>query len=418
MTLPRSPARPATAGREHVLLLDRAGYRRFHHTDGRPFLDPEHYDVSLLTTVERAGEAREGEVSAVLATDTADEQLMAGIVAGLSAAKPLDRVLAISERLLLPAARLRKRLGVAGASEESMLPLRDKLVMKRHLGERGVTVPEHMPITRAADAATLLRRHGAVVVKPTLGMGTAGVYVARSPADLAAVDQAGFSWNGPYQAEEFIEGTLYHIDSIVAGGRPTVAVASQYLDPNDSYLRAPLLRSAAVEPGADLDTLLAFNEKVLAAFDWFTGATHLEAFLRPDGSPVLCEIAGRPGGGGIIPSFRHLYGVDLYEVSLAGQLAGIPPPALSGPVPADRRFTGFVQLYAPAGLLAEFEPAPAADWVLDTKLRKKPGARLRAPIMSGDAVAIVTVCGPDRATVINRLDEVARATGIIVKPEE
>ncbi len=398
-----------SARRPHVVLFDRMGYNRFSQPGGTPFVRDA--DVSLITTVDKLAEFVRSPLGpslrAVFGVDVEHEALVGDLVAGLHRAHPVDRIVSVSERLLLPAARLRDRLGIAGTSEADTLVVRDKVVMKERLRAAGVAVPDFVRIERPADAAELLARHGAIVLKPTLAMGSLGVRAIRSARELAACPPLESLAAGPWEAEAFVEGTLHHVDSVVAGGRVLAATVSAYLDPTTNYRDYLPCRSATLDPGPLTDRILAFNAAVVAALGDFSGVTHHELFLRPGGEPVLCEIAGRPGGTGVAPTFRHAFGLDLYQAAVEAQLGR----QLTAPARVSADAAGDTMIYAPPGRIAGFSsPLLGEDWVLDVVIRKRPGDLLREPTMFGDAVAIVTVCGPDARTVRERLDAVIAST--------
>lgn len=413
------------APREHVVLLDRVGHARYYDADGRPFLNPERYELTLITPLAKLGSVLPHEAQLVIGSDL-DPASMLGMLREVSRNRPVDHILAISERLLLPAAHLRADLGVGGPQPALMTTLRDKLAMKQRVAAAGVRVPEFTAITRAADATPLLRRHDAVIVKPTSGMGSQGVHVARTPGDLAALDRLPSMLQGPYEAEEFVAGDLVHVDSMVVAGRATAVTMCRYLDPTTAFGDNRPFRSVEVPAGATRRELSEFNDRVLAAYPEFSGASHLEVFRRPDGEIVFCEIAGRPGGAGVIPTFRHHYGVDLYEAALIGQLdpgsmpAPLVDPATGAPVvgpPPEAAVTGWVGLYGGPGELLDVS-TPDAGWIVEAKQRKRLGDRIGAPTMSGDAVVFVTVAGPDADTVTARLDEVVARSVIRVRGAE
>jgi hypothetical protein len=114
-------------------------------------------------------------------------------------------------------------------------------------------------------ARKLLRAHGAVVVKPRTGAGSEHVSVIRSEHDpqklvLRASDPAAL------EVEEFIDGPLFHVDSVVEHGRVVAATAGRYMDPTTSYQQSRPLRGVAVPRGRVLEELLAFNERVVACY--------------------------------------------------------------------------------------------------------------------------------------------------------
>lgn len=402
--------------REHVLLLDRSGYSKYRHEDGSPFLDPDEFDVTLVTLPEKAGDSRPGELARVVPANIFDTGEIVRAATEVAATHPVDAVVAVGERLIEAAARVRGVLGVPGYSAEQARVFRDKVAMKRHFAAHGIRTPDFMEITRPADALPLLERHGAVVVKPVAEMGSAGVHRITSLAELMDLDAAGLGGFSGYEAEEFIDGTMFHIDSAVEAGRAVAVSASRYLDLTDSYAGGQPLRSVEVDPGPVQETLLDFNASVLAAVPWFSGATHLEVFIGASGVATMCEIAARPGGGGIIPAFRHRFGVDLTVAAMFGQLGG-PPPVPDERQPPSRQQTGWVMVYAPyAGGLRSLGEVPPADWLVHVKKNKKPGDVLAQPASAGQSITVTTVCGPDATVVGQRLDTAVAATTIDVVP--
>jgi hypothetical protein len=393
-------------GRKHVVLIDRSGYGAYRHPDGRPFLDPAEYDVTLVTLPAKADTPEPGEVARVLPANVLDEEAVMAVVPELAAGPPVDHVVAAGERLLIPAARLREALGVPGFRAEQIQLVRHKPEMKRHYGAHGIRTPEFAELSRPLDAAPLLERHGKVILKPVNAMGSAGLHTVDSMAGLRALDAGGLGRPDAYEAEEFIEGVMYHVDSIVADGRALVSVPSLYLEHTSAFRIGGQCRSVAVDAGEMRDRLTEFTARVLGTLGWFSGVTHLEVFHTPDDELVFCEIAGRPGGGGIVPAFAHRFGLNLPVVALLPQL-GRPVPEVTEVQPPDRRSIGWSIIYPrTVGVLQEYGELPADDWLIDLKLLKQPGDLLKAPAAVGQALAIATVCGPDAATVTERLNDV------------
>ena len=395
--------------REHILLLDRSGYARYRRADGRPFLDPAAFEVSLAMLPDRADGARPGELARVVPVDLGDEGATLRAVAQLHRSRPIDRVVTVAERLVLTAGRLRGALGLPGFSLEQMLVFRDKAVMKRHFRAHALRTPDFLEIERPADALPLLKRHGRIVLKPLREMGSAGVYLVDSPDQLVRLSDDGLY---DYEAEEFVDGELYHVDGVVLAGRPGAAIASRYLDPTGNYAQGRPFRSVAVDDGPARDAVLEFSRRVHAAVPWFSGVTHLEVFLDRGGEPVLCEIGGRPGGGGIGAAFHHRYGFAPVELALLAQLDR-PLPELVERQPVARRATGWLMVYPPApGVLRELRLPTLREWVVAVQRQRADGERLALARTFSQAVAVVTVCGPDEPTVADRLDEFSAATSV------
>jgi len=393
--------------RARLIVLDQSGYALLRDPAGQPYLDPDRYEVTLVSPPDKPRSDRPGEVARYLAADPRDEAAVVSLAPTLADGAPVHRVLALGEFTQGPAARLREVLGVPGLDVAQTRLLRDKPSMKRHFAGSGVRTPRFLEIDRPLDAAELLRDCGRIVLKPVDGAGSKGFHLVEDERRLAELDRTGLS--GRYQAEEFIAGAVHHVDSVVAASVPVTVSVSRYLDPNNVFPTGGQCRSAELDPGPERDELLRANRAVLARLGWFSGVTHLELFLTPSGEAVFCEIAGRVGGGGVLPAFRHRFGIDLRRVALAAQLdLPIPAPA-APPAPADRGRTGWTMIYPPA--LGPLQPLgqPGQDWLVHLRVMRKPGEVVAAAQSFSQAVAVATVCGPDSDAVVDRLAEVRTA---------
>ncbi|MEV6421244.1 hypothetical protein [Streptomyces sp. NPDC051662] len=400
----------------HVVIVDRSDYGKYRFPDGRPFLDPERYKVTFLTRPGRGRDVRSEDAVTVMHTDTYSEQDVLKCVPALAAGRPVDAVVSLSEWTLLPAARLREALGVPGPGWQRMLPLRDKVRMKKHFAAHGVRTPEFMTIERPGEAEDLLKRHGAVVLKPVDSMGSAGVHLVGSRSELQRLDREGLKNGCRYEAEEFIDGRLFHIDSVVDHGSAVVATASTMLDPDTVFPLGGACRSVLLDDGPERDTALAYNDQVLATLPWFSGVTHLQFFLDRAGHPVFCEIGGRPGGGGIAPAFRHRFGVSLVRAALLPQVGEAFPEFREIRPPAERS-SGHVVVYPrDLGTLVSYDRVPQEEWIVQFSPLYRAGQRIVPASSWGQGIAMITVCGPNSRTVVQRLDEARQALRVAVRP--
>jgi biotin carboxylase len=390
---------PTDGRRTPVVLLDTIGYAFYQDADGRRYLQPDRYEVRLVTDRNRLAEAAGAELSVVVGVDKHDEHALGDAVRFMTTfgATPATRLVAVTERMLLPAARLRQELALPGASVAETVLFRDKVAMKEHLRVHGIAVPAFAPLRRGS-AEALLVDHGAVVVKPRLGTGAVGVSVVRDRDTLDALLTELADRLDGYEVERFVAGDLFHVDSVVRDGAVLTATASRYLDETTSYLQRTPSRSVSVPAGDLLDRLLDFNRRVLACYPTYTGATHHEMFVS--GSDVVfCEIAARAGGGGVIAGFRSRTGIDLDEVAVSAQLGG-DLPHLDPPAP---HLTGFVVVYAEPTVLRRPLDVPDEPWVLEAQVPVRPGDVIAEPVNCNDAVAIVSVRGDTEDEVITRM---------------
>lgn len=401
-----------------VIVLDDRGYGFFHDRHGRSFLPASRYAVRLITDVTKLGQSEAPELESVVGvrSDGGDGEcyIQAARFLHSFGGRAAARLVAVTERLMVPAARLREELGLPGGPDLSQTVLfRDKILMKEHLRAAGIRVPDFAPFSEQA-AGALLRAYQAVVVKPRSAAATERVYVLRGTADLAAFLAAHAGDLDEFEVEEHIDGSLFHVDSVVQGGKVVAATAGRYLDETSCYRAAKPCRSVAVPDGPLLDDLLDFNQRVVSCYRGFTGVTHHEMFTTGDGC-CLCEIAARGGGGGVAAGFWSRTGVNLHQVAVQAQTEDSVPPAID----VARHLTGWVLIHAGPGILLEPIVVPGEEWVVEARIRARPGELLPVPGSCNSSVAVVTVRGDTEAEVIDRLAQVVDAASpkVIGQPD-
>ncbi|MEU9379805.1 ATP-grasp domain-containing protein [Streptomyces sp. NPDC048279] len=403
--------------RQRVALVSHVGYDSYRHDDGSPFFPQDEYDVTLLARPRDLARMPPGQVDRCIPVDIHPTGELAGSLPELVGDLEFDWVVATQERLLLPAARLRETMGVGGMGTEQTLLLRDKVAMKRHFSSHGIRVPEFMEISEPVQAAELLDKFGHIAVKPVLGSSSLDVHIVRNQNELMRLQQQGLAGPDRYEAEEFIAGRQFHIDSVVNNGVPVAVSVSQYLDSHETFPLNGQVRSHTLDDGPDLEVLLDFNRAVLACISWFSGATHLEAFLDDRGRAVFCELAGRPGGAGIDTTFRYRHGVSLLFASILPQIGRAVPDG-GNKASMDQPATGWSMIYPPRlGRFRGFDVIPQAEWLLQLTAPYRPGELIRQPRQAKDAIAIASVCGTNSREVVDRLAEVKNEIIVSITPE-
>ncbi|WP_378733268.1 acetyl-CoA carboxylase biotin carboxylase subunit family protein [Nocardia brasiliensis] len=402
--------------RSHIALLAHMGYEKYCHADGEPFFDPELFDVTFIASPEHLSRVVPGRVMRSIEIDARNEEKSMTALYALKGGPRVDWIVATAEWLMLPAARIRDALGLPGFTEAQVLTLRDKVKMKRHFAERGIKTPEFIEIREPMDAAYFLAKHGAIIIKPVYGMESFDVHIVRDRAGLEVIQRRGFKRPEFYEAEEFIVGSQFHIDSVVHNGCPVTTKVSKYVDTHLAFPLNGQMRSHTVDAGPECEVLLEFNRRVLSVIDWFSGVAHLELFLDPDGEPVLCEIGGRPGGAGISAAFQHSHGASLHFASILPQI-GQPVPRYQACQPKERQATGWSMVYPPApGRFIQYGPLPSAEWLVELRTPYKSGDIVKEPERSTDALAVTTVCGTNAREVLERLQTVKNGISAVIEP--
>ncbi|RBQ14584.1 hypothetical protein DP939_39805 [Spongiactinospora rosea] len=327
-------------------------------------------------------------------------------------------VVACQERDLERAAQLREILGLPGQRLDSVLPFRDKVLMKERFVAAGLPVAPYREIECAADLLAFAGEHGfPLVVKPRDSAGSVGLRILRSAGELETYLAGELDLYGEHPpnliAERFVPGPMCHVDGLVVGGRMVLAWPSQYLYSLSSFRED---RGGRMDVTLDVDDpltgrLVELTERALKALPGPRDfAFHAEIFHTPGDELVLCEIACRTGGASVRDVIRILFGVDPTESWVRAQL-GLPLPAAlteAGPGrPRPGRMTGqLVLMKRPGRVVSVPGGPPPFPWIEKYQVFVEPGQTMGAATFSADFLFTTLVSGPDRATCVARLRQV------------
>lgn len=336
------------------------------------------------------------------ASGEADAQFEAGQNLARARGRRVRAVVALTEAAVVPAARLRDELGLAGLPFARAVLFTDKRLMKRAAAAAGVPVTPWREVGPDDGPEDLVRELGLpLVLKLPRSSGSRGQVVAR---DLAAVRAA---LPGAALAERFVEGREMSVESLVADGRTLFSNPTEYLVPLHASIVAAPPAPQLWQAARDL------SERVLGALGLDRGLAHLELFLTKSG-PLFGEVAARPPGGRLMPLLRRCYGFDPWEALLRVELGQAPHlPARA------RRCAGAWMLHPGAGQVRAVEGLGAARGVpgiTRVRLRVAAGERVDARLGSGQDVGYLQAEGPDRDAVARALLEAERRLSIELEP--
>jgi biotin carboxylase len=378
-----------------ITLLDPLGFTFYADERGESFFPSADYDVRLVTRLDKLPLATGDALTSVVGIRDFDLVALreaARFVSGNGGVQS-ERLVALTERLLLPCAELRDELGIAGDGAHAVLLFRDKVPMKQHLQEHGVRVPRFAAFSRPA-AEQLLREFGKVAVKPRRQTESIDFNIISHTDDLDSFESRHANLIEDFEVEEYIAGEVFHVDSVVERSRVIVATAGHSPDPSAAHGAQHHFCDIEIRPGRLFDRLMEFNRQVLRCYPDYSGVTHLEVFVTDD-EIVFCEIAGRFGGGGIRAGFRARTGIDLAQAMLTAQLGR--------PMPKPTRFaediTGYTAVSAPA--LPMVRPMVLSDpWIVEKQIYAQPGQQVGERL-----AAVVTVRGHTEDEVCMRLHD-------------
>lgn len=248
------------------------------------------------------------------------EPVLAQLQAWMRTQAPFDRILTRQENLMMTAAQLREEFSIPGMNRAQTDLFRDKILMKRAVAAKGLRVPLHARISADLD---VLPWTGKTVLKPVDGAGSRDITLFPTSAQaLAHVREAlardpQHPYTKSFELEEFITGTIWHVDGYLYRGEPVIVKTSRYVGTCLDYAFGQPLGSVQ----ADNPQLAQWALKCLGALGAREVTFHLEAIASPDG-PVFLEVAGRAGGGDIVELIERATGVNLHVLDMGTEVAG------------------------------------------------------------------------------------------------
>nr|HEX4316310.1 ATP-grasp domain-containing protein [Kofleriaceae bacterium] len=238
---------------------------------------------------------------------------------------PVDRLVGVLEQLQTPMADVRGALGIAGLQPETARNFRDKDRMKAVLRAAGVPVAQSVLATSLRDVEAMIERVGyPVIVKPQAGLGAKATHRIESAEQLAQLAQlAPPTRDAPVQVEEFVRAREHTCETVTVRGTPVWRSGTRYFPSPLEVLETPWVQYCVLLPretddqtwrnfdavnGAALAALFGDAAKTAAG----TAITHMEWFLREDGTALVNEVGARPPGVQIMPLMSLAHDTSMF----------------------------------------------------------------------------------------------------------
>src|SRR4051812_31119189 len=219
----------------------------------------------------------------------------------------IDRIAALDDFDVELAAMLREHLRVPGMGRTTASRFRDKLAMRMQARTLGVAVPEFSPVFNDQEVAEWTGRVPPPwMLKPRSSAAALGIKkVADREALWRALDDAGDD-RAETLLEQFVPGDVYHVDSIVWGGRVVFAVAFKYGRPpmEVAHQGGIFITRRLPDDSDEAREILAMNRTLQEGLGLRRGVSHTE-FIRGAGGAGAAGGSdgggggGRAGGGGV-----------------------------------------------------------------------------------------------------------------------
>ena len=247
-------------------------------------------------------------------------------VSHLARTQKIDRIVALDEFDMETASTLREHLRVPGMGLTTMRYFRDKLAMRMRALDRGVRVPDFVPVFNHADIRYYLDHvPGPWVLKPRQEASAIGIKKIRAAAELWPIlDQLGDKQSS-YLLEKFVPGEVYHVDSVVSENDVVFANVSKYGKPPMNVAQGGgVFTTFTVERGSEADnSLRVINRDLIAELGLLRGVAHAEFIhAQEDGKFYFLECAARVGGAYINEMVEAATGINLWREWARIEIAG------------------------------------------------------------------------------------------------
>ncbi len=230
----------------------------------------------------------------------------------------VDRLEAVIEAHVLPAAHVRERCGIPGISTRTAYLCRDKVAMKEVLRDAGVPTAASAGVTSVAEGVAFVEAVGfPVILKPRDAAGASGTFRADDPGGFAdAARASGLADGAAVAIEEFVEGHEGFYDTLTVNGHAAHDFVSHYypnvLEAMRTRWISPQIVATNRVDAEGYGEIREMGRRVSDALGIGTAATHMEWFFGPRGLR-FSEIGCRPPGVGQWDSYCAGNEFDLYR---------------------------------------------------------------------------------------------------------
>src|ERR1700736_5204435 len=260
-------------------------------------------------------------------------------VSYMARSQPIDRIVALDEFDMENVSALREHLRIPGMGLTTVRFFRDKLAMRARAREAGVLVPEFVHVLNYDSLRDFMARVPAPwLLKPRSQ--ASGIGMKKIPATVELwpwLDQLG-DQQSFYLLEQFVPGTVYHVDGIVSDREVLFAEPHAYGSPplDVSHQGGVFTTRTLSRDATGANTLLGVNRQVIEGLGSVRGGTHAE-FLQShaDGKFYFLEIAARVGGAYIAEVLEAATGINLWREWARLEIGAGKQPYTTPPIRRD-----------------------------------------------------------------------------------
>ncbi len=237
-------------------------------------------------------------------------------VSYLARTENIERIIALDDFDVEKAAKLREHLRVGGMGDTTARYFRDKLAMRKKAADDKISIPNFVHVLNHNKINEFLdSNEPPYILKPRSQAGAIGIKKLYNKDDAwEAINSLGDE-QSYYLIEEFVEGNIFHVDSIIFNNEVKFAQLHEYaLPPFEVAHEGRVFCSRTVKKGGDDEKkLIEINKKVIKSLGLKKGVSHTEFIKGEDGSFYFLETSARVGGANIANLVEETTGINLWK---------------------------------------------------------------------------------------------------------
>lgn len=240
-------------------------------------------------------------------TDLNSKEAILKAVESIHAERPIDAVVPVLDRGVLPSAWISKKFGFKGNSESCMKAARHKGLLRSFLAQYEDLGVHSRLITSLDELRQAALDIGyPLILKPAGGTLSIGVFKIRSEADLETAfvelqrianpkaNSIFHSTKNEFVVEQFLEGPEFSVEGVSSNGIAQFAGVTEKWKRVSDFVETKHLFPARLST-ENRETIIDCAARALQAIGWKFGGFHVEVILTQRG-PRIVEINGRLGG--------------------------------------------------------------------------------------------------------------------------
>jgi biotin carboxylase len=247
-----------------------------------------------------------------------DRRAVVNAISYLARSRDIARITPLDDYDVETAAHLREHLRIPGMGETTARYFRDKLAMRARAKDRGIAIPDFVPVLNHARIHRFLETVPAPwLLKPRSEASSVGIRKLERAEDVwRAVEELGDAGSS-YLIERMIPGDVFHVDAIVSEKQVLLAEVHRYRKPLFELIHqgGGIFGTRTVARGSDLETRIReTHAQVIEHLGLVRGVTHTEFIVgRDDGKVYFLETAARVGGANISELVEASTGLNLWK---------------------------------------------------------------------------------------------------------